>query len=64
MHLKPCKCSHENLSEAGTFIIYLFIYRCLEELGILVPRPGMEPVPPAVEAGSPSHWTTREFLKL
>ena len=29
--------------------------------GILVPWPGIEPVPPAVEARSPNHWTTREF---
>ena len=29
--------------------------------GILVPRPGIEPVPPAVEAWSPNHWTVREF---
>ena len=28
--------------------------------GILVPRPGIEPVPPAVEARSLNHWTTRE----
>ena len=28
--------------------------------GILVPRPGIEPVLPAVEAQSPNHWTTRE----
>ena len=28
--------------------------------GILVPRPGIEPVPPTVEAWSPNHWTTRE----
>ena len=28
--------------------------------GILVPRPGIEPVLPAVEAWSPTHWTTRE----
>ena len=28
--------------------------------GILVPRPGMEAVPPAVEAWSLNHWTTRE----
>ena len=31
--------------------------------GALVPRPGIEPVPPAVEAQSPNHWTTREFLE-
>ena len=28
--------------------------------GISVPRPGIEPVPPAVEAQSLNHWTTRE----
>ena len=27
---------------------------------ILVPQPGMEPVPPAVEAQSLTHWTARE----
>ena len=36
--------------------------------GILVPRPGIEPVPPMVEAQSPNHWTDRkvpniDFLK-
>ena len=32
------------------------------------PRPGFEPVPPAVKVWSPNHWTTREvrmiFLKV
>ena len=28
--------------------------------GILVPQPGIEPAPPAVEAQSPNHWTARE----
>ena len=28
--------------------------------GILVPWPGIKPVPPAVEAQSPNHWITRE----
>ena len=27
---------------------------------ILVPQPGIEPMPPAVEARSPNHWATRE----
>ena len=27
--------------------------------GILVPRPGFKPGPPAVEAWSPNHWTAR-----
>ena len=30
--------------------------------GILVPWPGMEPVPHAVEARSLNHWTAREVL--
>ena len=29
--------------------------------GILAPWTGVEPVPPAVEAWSPNHWTIREF---
>ena len=32
--------------------------------GILVPWPGIELVPPAVEAQSPNHWTTREFPSI
>ena len=31
--------------------------------GILVPQPGMEPVPPALEAWSLIHWTSREVLR-
>ena len=32
--------------------------------GILVPGPGIEPVPPVVEAQSRNHWTTREFTRV
>ena len=28
--------------------------------GILGPRPGIEPTPPALEAWSLNHWTSRE----
>ena len=28
---------------------------------ILVPQPGIELLPPAVEAQSPNHWTAREL---
>ena len=40
-----------------TFFFFFFAspYR------ILVPRPGIEPMPPAMEAQSPSHWTAREL---
>ena len=35
----------------------------LHSLGcrILVPQPGIEPMPPTVKAWSPNHWTPREF---
>ena len=32
--------------------------------GILVPQPGIEPVPPALEAQSLNHWTTREVPRV
>ena len=38
-----------------------FFFRpCQVACGTLVPLPGIEPVPPAVEAQSLNHWTTRE----
>ena len=46
-------------------VIYLlFFFLAVRLVGILVPRPGMEPGPPAVEARSPNHWTSREFPDL
>ena len=38
-----------------------FFWPCHAAYGILVPQPGIEPVPPAVEVRSPNHWTAREF---
>ena len=32
--------------------------------GILVPRPGIEPAPLALEAQSLNHWTAREVPKV
>ena len=32
--------------------------------GILVPRPGIKPIPPAVEAQSLNHWTAREVPSI
>ena len=42
--------------------MYLFFYFWLHHAacGILIPRPGIEPMPPAVEVRSLNHWTTRE----
>ena len=32
--------------------------------GILVPKPGIEPMPSAVKEQSPNHWITRELPVL
>ena len=42
----------------------MFFWPCLMACGILVPRPGIEPVSPAVEARSLNHWTSRDVPKL
>ena len=47
-----------------TFDFFFFFWPHLTACGILVPRPGIEPVPPAVEVWNPKHWTTREFPQL
>ena len=46
-----------------SFICNLYWPCCIAH-GILVPQPGIELVPPAVEAQSPSQWTTGKFLDL
>ena len=43
-----------------SFFFFLIFWPCPAACGILVPRPGMQPEPPAVEAWSLNHWTTRE----
>ena len=47
-------------SEVSCLLVRLFGLHCAA-CGILGPRPGIEPVSPAVEAGSPNHCTAREF---
>ena len=49
--------SHSERSLFFFFFFWLHLAVC----GILAPRPGIEAGPPAVEAWSPNHWTTREF---
>ena len=41
---------------------FFFFWPCRVARGILVPRPGIEPVPPALEARSFNHWIAREVL--
>ena len=45
------------------FLLLIFCLHCMA-CGILVPRPGMEPVAPVLGAQSLNHWTTREVLLM
>ena len=42
------------------YFIYLYFGPCLAAYGILVPWPGIEPMPSALRAQSLNHWTDRE----
>ena len=39
-----------------------FFWLCCATCGILIPRPGFELTPPAVEVGSLNHWTAGDVL--
>ena len=55
---------HQVLLFTTDFILILFFKKifgpCFSACGILVPLPGIELSPPAVEARSLNHWTVRE----
>ena len=42
------------------FFFFLIFWPYRAACGILVPQPGIEPMPPPVEAQSLNHWTARE----
>ena len=44
--------------------IYLFFWLHHAARGILVPQPGIEPMPPELGAWSLNHWTTREVPEM
>ena len=50
------------------FLTLIFIYLChrpgCAQHAALVPRPGIEPVPPALGEKSLNHWTIREVLPV
>ena len=48
-----------NLSGDVGFVLFFFWPQHVA-CRILVPQPGIEPMPPAMEAWSPNHWTARE----
>ena len=41
-------------------LVYFMFWPHMQHVGILVSPSGMEPMPPALEAWSLTHWTTRE----
>ena len=45
------------------FILAFIFWPCPTACGILVPRPGIESTPPAVETRIHNHWTSREVPK-
>ena len=42
------------------FYLFIYLWPRHAACGILVPWPGIKPVPPALEAQSLNHWTARE----
>ena len=53
--------SCEDLSVCNIYLFFSFIFGPHHvACGILVPRPGIRVVHPAVEVWSPNHWTTRK----
>ena len=51
------------VNPVGFFCCVLFFLFGHTTCRILVPRPGIEPIPPAVEVQSPNRWTARESLQ-
>ena len=45
---------------SGSELHFFLFWLCLTVCGILVPRMGIEPGPPALEAWSLNHWMARE----
>ena len=45
-------------------LLHFFFWPCPVSCRISVPWPGIEPMPPAVEAQSLNHWTAREVLLM
>ena len=55
---------NEHMSSRNLYNCEFFFWPYRTACVILVPQPGFKPVPPAVEARSPNHWTTREFPEI
>ena len=53
-----------RLGRTDDLFLFKFILLLHTACGILVPRPGIEPLPHAVETESLNHWTGKFFLVL
>ena len=61
----PSSLSVEEFEQSlGDPFIYLFIWLHRTACGILIPRPGVQPMPTALEVQSLNHWTAREVFFL
>ena len=60
MQLGQASCKSDKAKREETFkmflIFHLLFWSCSSTCGILVPYPGMEPMPLALEAQSLNHW--------
>ena len=63
-YLKPSPSDVCTLKYLTFNFIFFIFWPCHTACRILVPRPGIEPTPPAVEAQSLKHRTAREILWL
>ena len=59
-HFSNCENAFYSLASRYWFLNFFFFCLCRVACGILVPQPGIEPTPHAVEVWSLNHWTTRE----
>ena len=53
-----------NLYHVQAYFLFSFFWPPWAACGIWVPWPGMSPMPPAMEAWSPNHWTARGFPRI
>ena len=60
----PHQVGRETSWSFMTLILFFSFWPYCALCGILVPQPGIKPAPPALEAWSLNHWTTREVPQL
>lgn len=63
MFMESESLSHRNVSYIAIFCpLVVLVLATLPSLqNLKLPNQGLNPLPPAVEAQSPKHWTAREF---